>query len=196
MQARRENYWAKTMRIAVIVLLQLVVTLFAGPLFAADNDPKNIAGYDKTVWGMSEDEVLAAEGPRAERLEKPSTMVNGDIVSIVIKELEVAGIQFSAYFIFDSQNRKLSAVGLQSVIDIGVTVETALSRIEKLLAETYGPATDNKTGKNILWELPKTTIELLGVDLKLPITSTKPIRMILISYRSTRGGNDASRQSL
>jgi hypothetical protein len=50
------------MRIAVVVL-QLAVTLFAALLFAADTDPRNIAGYDKTVWGMSEDEVLAAEAP-------------------------------------------------------------------------------------------------------------------------------------
>ena len=39
--------------------------------------------------------MLAAEAPRAERLEKPSRMVNGDIVSIVIKELETEGFNLA-----------------------------------------------------------------------------------------------------
>lgn len=170
----------------ISIALQPALILFVRSTLAADDDPRNIAGYDKTVWGMSEDEVLAAEAPRAERLEKPSRRVNGDIVSIVIRELETEGIQFSAYFIFDSQNRKLIAVGLQSAVDIGASVGSTLSRIEKLLTEKYGQPGE-KNGENVFWKLPKTTIELVGVDLNLPILSTNPIRMILLSYRSTQG---------
>ncbi|UZJ39524.1 hypothetical protein OO185_00015 [Prosthecochloris sp. SCSIO W1102] len=34
-------------------------------------DPKNIAGYGKTTWGMTPNEVVNAEAPRAEKLENP-----------------------------------------------------------------------------------------------------------------------------
>ena len=169
----------------ISIALQLALLLFVRCSLAADDDPRQIAGYGKAVWGMSEDEVLAAEAPRAERLEKPSTMVNGDIVSIVLKGVETEGIQFSVYFIFDSQNRKLINVSLQSAADIGASVGNTLARIEKLLTEKYGQP-DEKNGENLLWKLPKTTIELIGVDLNLPIVSTNPIRMLLISYRAAQ----------
>jgi len=167
----------------ISIALQLGLILFVWGTLAADDDPRNIAGYDKTVWGMSEDEVLAAEAPRAEKLANPSRMANGDTVSIVIKGLEIERIQFSAYFIFDSQNRKLIGVGLQSAADIGADVGSTLSRIENFLTEQYGQPSD-KNDENVLWNLPKTTIELVGVDLNLPMLSTAPVRMILISYRS------------
>jgi hypothetical protein len=169
----------------ISIPLQLALILFVRPSLAADNDVRNIAGYGKTMWGMSEDEVLTAEAPRAERLEKPSTMVNGDIVSIAVKGVETEGIQFTAYFIFDSQNRKLINVSLQSAADIGSSVGSTLARIEKLLTDKYGQP-DEKDGENLLWKLPKTTIELVGVDLNLPIFSTNPVRMILISYRAAQ----------
>ncbi len=178
------------MRILVVVSLQLALILVMRSPLKADGDAKDIAGYDKTMWGMTEEEVLAAEAPLAERLEKPSTMVNGDIVTIVIRGIEIAGIQFSGYFIFDPQDRKLIAVGLQSAMEMGASVGS----IEKYLTEKYGQPANKKEGENLLWELPKTTIELVTVDLKLPIT--KPVRMILISYRSTQGGGAGSRQSL
>jgi len=167
----------------ISIALQLGLILFVWGTLAADDDSRNIAGYDKTVWGMSEDEVLAAEAPRAEKLANPSRMANGDTVSIVIKGLEIERIQFSAYFIFDSQNRKLIGVGLQSAADIGADVGSTLSRIENFLTEKYGQPSD-KNDENVLWNLPKTTIELVGVDLNLPMLSTAPVRMILISYRS------------
>ena len=169
----------------ISIALQLALILFVRPSLAADDDPRNVTGYGKSVWGMSEDEVLAAEAPRAERLEKPSTMVNGDTVSIVVKGVETEGIQFTAYFIFDSQNRKLINVSLQSAADIGTSVGSILPRIEKLLTEKYGQP-DEKNDENLLWKLPKTTIELVGVDLNLPILSTNPVRMILISYRAAQ----------
>lgn len=169
----------------ICVALQFALILFVPPSLAADEDPRNITGYDKTRWGMSEDEVLTAEAPRAEKLEKPSTMVNGDLVTIVIKGVETEGIQFTAYFIFDSQNRKLVNVSLQSGADIGTDVGSTLARIERVLTEKYGQP-DEKNGESLLWKLPKTTIELLGVELNLPILSANPVRMILISYRAAR----------
>jgi len=93
-------------------LLVLALALFVSPIQAAD-DPRNIAGYDKTVWGMSEDEVLEAESPRAEKLDEAERTKAG-IRSIIIREVEIASAKFRVWFFFDDKSRKLIQVGLAS----------------------------------------------------------------------------------
>ena len=171
----------------VSLALQLALILFVRSTLAADNDPRNISGWDKTVWGMSEDEVLAAEAPRGAERVVPKNET-GDIGTIVIKNLEITGKQFSATFSFDSKNRKLKYVGLMSATDVGGDIGIIFSRIEKLLTETYGEPTFNKTGEDVLWKLPKTTIELLRFD-----TPPASLRQIVISYRPTQVSADESK---
>jgi hypothetical protein len=175
------------MRTASLVL-QLALILFVRSTIAADDDPRNIAGYGKTVWGMTEDEVLAAEAPRAERVEKPEPAETGDIASIVIKGLEIAGTQFTTTFLFDSQNRKLKHVSVSSANDVGGGVGIIFSNIERLFTEKYGQPIFNRKGENVVWKLQKTTIELAAFNIP-PVY----LRNVTIVYRPTQASADASK---
>jgi hypothetical protein len=171
-----------------VFALQLALILFVYLVLAADEDARNIAGYDKTAWGMSEDEVLAAEAPRAERVEKPEPTETGDVASVVINGIEIAGAQFSATFLFDSQNRKLKHVSVSSANDVGGGVGIIFSNIERLLTEKYGQPIFNRKGENVVWKLQKTTIELAAFNIP-PVY----LRNVTIVYRPTQASADASK---
>ena len=141
--------------------LQLVFALLVCPIQAADN-PINLAGYGKTVWGMSESEVLKAESARAEKLDKP---IEGKtlVATITIREIEIDTIKFRVLFSFGHKTRKLAAVNLISVSKSFATFPI----IEKLLTEKYGPPTYKEEAQDARpttlttsWKLPRTTIEL------------------------------------
>jgi len=175
----------------VFRVLWLTVAVLARSTLAAEDDPKNIAGYDKTAWGMTEDEVLKAEAPRAEKLDKPEILVDtngrptGDFRSIVIKEIKVGSekANFRAIFIFD-KNQKLKQVNLESVNDIN-PAET-MRYVEKLLTEKYGAPTYKQEGKNASWKLPKTSIEIRYFN--LPI-----LKAAVVIYRPAAFSADASK---
>jgi len=59
------------------IVIALLLCLFGSNITQAADDPKNIAGYGNTAWGMTPDQVLNAEAPRAERLEKPVKFKTG-----------------------------------------------------------------------------------------------------------------------
>jgi hypothetical protein len=122
------------------------------------NDPKNIAGYGKTTWGMTPEEVLNAEKPRAERIEEPGGFSDG-IDKVTIKEVLIMGKKFSATFVFFMD--KLHRVRLQSE-DNKANDEISIqlfSSVEQLLTEKYGAPT-YKGSPDVSWRFPKTHIEL------------------------------------
>jgi hypothetical protein len=178
------------MKSLALVLLSLVIAcsathaFFVRAILAAD-DPRNIAGYDRTVWGMSEDEVLNAESPLAEKLDKPVKTAAGDIRSITIKEIKIASTEFRVMFIFDSKNRKLKQVTLEGLSDISPA--RTFSSIEKLLTEKYGAATYRQEGRNVSWKLPKTLIQLVFVN--IPSVWTQ----VFVTYQPAEASADASK---
>ncbi len=95
-----------------VVAILLVCLLGASNAQAAD-DPRSIAGYGKTTWGMTTDEVVNAETPRAEKLEKPEKFYTG-LGIVTIKEIQIGVKKFSAIFIFDESGQKLQQVNLTS----------------------------------------------------------------------------------
>ena len=81
------------------IVLSLLLCLLGSNITQAADDPRNIAGYGNTAWGMTPDQVLNAEAPRAERLEKPLKFKTG-LGIIIIKKVQLGGAKFSAVFIF------------------------------------------------------------------------------------------------
>ena len=150
-----------------VFALQLAFILFAHSLLAADDDPRNIAGYGKTVWGMTEDEVLQAEAPLAQKLDPPVKTAGGGIRAVTISDIKVGSkAGFSAQFIFDSKDRKLTQVTLESPkLSSSRESRDTFSDIEKLLTEKYGSPTYKQEGKNVSWKLTKRTIELMNVNI-------------------------------
>jgi hypothetical protein len=170
-----------TLRI-LFIALQLALAFFVGPIQAAD-DPRNIAGYDKAVWGMSEDEMLKAESPRAEKVDKPFMSQEG-IDSVTIKEIEIGPHKFHATFTFDHKSQKLVRVYLTSDQKGPFIASLIFSSIEELLTEKYGAPTYKQESKNASWKLPKTVIDLRYIPI---------IGLVIVVYRPVEASADASK---
>lgn len=158
---------------------------FIVPAYAQE-DARNIGGYGKTLWGMTEEQVLKTEAPRVEKLATPKKYKSGT-GTLYIPELNIANSRFDAVFIFDEANKKLVEVILASYEEKNAGVNSlTFSSIEKLLTEKYGPPTFKNAGKKISWKLTKTIIEL--EHLNIPRIVSK----ITISYEPSTASKDAS----
>ena len=164
----------------------LTFILFVGPV-QADDDPKNIAGYGKTVWGMSEDEVLTAESPRVEKLDKPEKFTIG-IATLSIKEIQIGVAKFRVLFIFNQNDMKLKQVILTSFEknNPGINSNT-FSSIEKLLIEKYGAPTYKEERRNASWKLQKTVIDLTHANISGIMTQ------VIVAYKPVESSVDASK---
>jgi hypothetical protein len=142
------------------IAVTLLLCLFGSNITQAADDPKNIAGYGKTAWGMTPDQVLNAVAPGAERLEKPLKFKTG-LGMITIKEVQIGVAIFSAIFIFDEPGQKLRQVNLTSFEKKDAEISAlSFSSIEKSLAEKYGAPIYKEEGRVASWKLPKTSIDL------------------------------------
>lgn len=153
----------------------------------ATDDPKNIAGYGKTIWGMTPDEVVNAETPRAEKLEKPEKFKTG-LGIVTIKEIQIGVTKFSAIFIFDESGIKLRQVNLTSAEKKNPGVNAlSFSSVEKLLTEKYGPPTFKEGTRVISWKFPKTSIDLTHLNIPGIISQ------VTVSYKPTTTSGEAAR---
>ena len=157
-QGRGHNQRRKIMfRNSVIALLLCLLGL---NITQAADDPKNIAGYGKTAWGMTPDQVLNAEAPRAEKLEKPLKFKTG-LGMIIIKEVQIGAAKFSAIFIFEGSGQTLRQVNLTSFEKKNAGMSAlSFSSIEKSLTEEYGAPIYKEESRVASWKLPKTSIDL------------------------------------
>jgi hypothetical protein len=165
------------------VVIALLLCLFGSNTTQAADDPKNITCYGKTAWGMTPDQVLNAEAPRAERLEKPVKFKTG-LGIITIKEVQIGVAKFSAIFIFDESEQKLRQVNLMSFQKKNAEVSAlSFSSIEKFLTEKYGAPIYKEESRVASWKLPKTSIDLRYSNFPGVLTQ------VTVSYRpSTAGG--------
>jgi hypothetical protein len=164
------------------IVIILLLCLFGLNITQAADDPKNIAGYGKTAWGMTPDQVLNAEAPRAERLEKPLKFKTG-LGIIIIKEVQIGVAKFSAIFIFDESGQKLRQVNLTSFEKKNAGISAlSFSSIEKSLTEKYGAPIYKEEGRVASWKMPKTSIDLRHSNFPGVVTQ------VTISYRPSAAG--------
>jgi hypothetical protein len=142
-----------------VAAIVLVLLLCASSGLAVD-DPRDIAGYGKTTWGMTPNEVINAEGPRAEKLDKPERFNTG-LGIVTINEIQIEVTKFRAIFIFYESGQRLEQVNLTSMEKKNPGINaSSFSAVEKLLTEKYGPPTYKEATRVVSWKLKKTIIEL------------------------------------
>src|SRR5260370_41000594 len=83
----------------------LLLRVFVAGMACGSDDPQDLNGYGKSVWGMTTEEVIKAEAPRAERLEKPSKFKTG-LGLVSIKNISIGVNPFVATYIFDESGQK------------------------------------------------------------------------------------------
>jgi len=148
------------------------------------NDPRNIAGYSKTKWGMTIDEVLKAEAPRA--IIGGKTSDNRDYVTI--NNIDISRTKFNAKFYFDKDTGKLNLVALEGQEHNRLVNDEIISSIGQLLTEKYGQPTF-KDNRRVSWKLPNTSITLHNLNAGAGLD----ISVVIIVYESTTSRVDEAR---
>jgi hypothetical protein len=148
----------------------------------------DLDGYGRTAWGMTEDEVLRADAPRAEWRERSEILVGGRTATIRIKELGTQAGEFGADFIFEDSNRRLIQVNLTSLGEKDARASSqAFSVLKKLLTEEYGtPKLENGLSEIASWRVGKTIIQLVSLE------SDRTSSLVIVSYSSAMVGGVAS----
>ena len=130
----------------------------------------DIDGWDKTRWGMTPEEVVAAlPGTGIYRISEPkvATPHPGEAL-LRIDHLEVAGHELAVRFLFTWGTHRLKTVNLTLEGEANpLVVEGAFHDLEKALVEKYGPATyrhedrsEATTSYTASWRLGRTSAEL------------------------------------
>jgi len=165
----------------------LLLCLLASSSALAIDDPINIAGFGKTKWGMSPEQVLKAETPRAKKIDPPEEF-KGGIGLIAIDEIEIGILKLKVTFIFDESGKELKQANLTSY-EKGDPVINAkdFNSLEKLLTEKYGNPTYKRESRLISWKLKTTTIELTHFYIPNLMTN------LVVIYRPTTSSIDAAR---
>jgi hypothetical protein len=126
---------------------------------------KDIDGWQKLSWGMTEENVLTAYKDQAERYDNPTKM--SDVtVSIDIKKIKMGSYILYADCYFENQNKRLNAVVLH--LDNNPSIKDFLL-LEKMLLDKYGKPETLYKEKNkkyyvdlirYRWNYPSSIIEL------------------------------------
>lgn len=118
-----------------------------------------ILGWGKTIWGMTEEEVLKVEH-RAFKFPNPEIYPECT-PSIGIKKIRIGTAEFDVKFLFWNNDKKLMKVIFSSFEKENYLInEKTFANIEKLLTEKYGVPTYKDPMKEISWNLSNTSIEL------------------------------------
>ncbi len=153
--------------------LYCTTLLLFGTTVFAEETPQSIAGYGKTTWGMSIDQVMEAEAPRALKLTKPE-----NLALVKINNIKIGTHTFNASFIFDEVSKSLNKVNLTLAEDKGIGANPIVfSSIERMLTEKYGQPTYKNNSVEASWKLEKTVISVK--HLYVPQTFSK----LLITYK-------------
>lgn len=130
---------------------------------------RDIVGWGKARWGMTDAEVSAAMGTQIERLSSPVSFKRAQSkrvysrMRLQIPQVEIGEVLLKVRFGFDDGGR-LNAI---SVDPENENVGTAY-RLENLLVERYGPPAVADLGKDkrhVVWVSPNGVIDLLYLEL-------------------------------
>lgn len=147
--------------------------MLVGSAVFAEETPQSLAGYGKTTWGMSPEQVVEAEAPRAEKLTKPE-----NLGLVKINNIKIGIYTFNANFIFDEVSMSLNKVNLTLAEDKGAGANPfVFSSLERMLTEKYGQPTYKNDSVEASWKLEKTVISVK--HLYVPHTFSK----VLITYK-------------
>lgn len=132
---------------------------------------RDIAGWSKARWGMTDDEILQAFPGEATRLEKTQQYGAGRVADVGIEDTEIDTYHFTVDFLLDGNTHKLVEVLLRLKEKNPGIAANAFDALEKALTEKYGkPAYRKERAKPGLsgletenwasWHFPSTMIDL------------------------------------
>lgn len=131
-------------KISLIFLLFLLIILSPCTKLEESKTPRDIKGWGKAKWGMSEKEIL--------KLFKDEGVYKKEESFLFIDSFEIEGYEFQVTFIMDPKEKKLQKVVICTDIYRPIHKDQFLSedlfkRIERGLVGKYGPPTQKKEKK-------------------------------------------------
>jgi len=151
----------------------LFLTALAG--FGQTEIPKDVNGWSKAKWGMTEEQILQAFGGEVVRV--PSAKDDGFAAPIAIPTTKIGRSQFTVRFRLDPGTHKLCEVLLTPVEQtsnytgsrVNAMPEVVFDELKELLTQKYGkPAstgpvysgTFETANDSAIWRFPSAKIEL------------------------------------
>ncbi len=102
------------------------------------SQPKDITGWGRTKWGMTEKEVMKAMGKSASHLlPNEQRAQQGSYVPILGDPVTIGGNQFHPEFVFDEGTKRLRAVVLRCERTTDLSTDD-FNKMEELLVAKYG----------------------------------------------------------
>jgi hypothetical protein len=142
--------------------------------------PKDVEGWNKARWGMTEEQILSTFEGQVERFTKTETYQEV-YVNLWIRNLDIGGEQYEVRFHMDKKTNQLVKVVIKPKDKKGSIV--LFKSLEQMLMEKYGPPSYKDDSYNpekftCAWNFPTTTIELLYIELlyiDLKIAGAEPL---------------------
>jgi len=152
------------MRAAAVLTLLLLAAAF--PALALDDLP----GWRETRWGMTEAELEESLGEDVMRL-PGRWLYGGAYADLAVRDVEIAGLSFTAYLQMNSESNRLQQVLLERRRT--GALPAAFEQLVDSLIETLGPpSTDCAQAKSggrpldyeLTWRFPTTTVHAKFLD--------------------------------
>lgn len=150
------------------------------PRFSDLAQPKDVEGWGKTKWGMTEEQLLNIFEGQVERLPR-NEECHGGCATLRINDMEIEGSHFKVYLHLNYTTNKLDHVAIEPEGEH--MDDAAFDSLIRMLIQKYGAPTSQKDDKNIFgqtkkrtWIFPSTVIELSWMELSgaLTILNYKP----------------------
>ena len=171
------------MRIFRLLVMLALVGMIALPLQTLAQ-PKDVEGWNKARWRMTEEQILSAFEGQVERLPE-TTKYTRVYANLWIKNLDIGGEQYEVLFQMDNKTNQLVQVLIKPKEIKALSVQ--FNPLEQMLVEKYGPPSYKEDSYKLdnftrAWNFPTTTIELQYIDLK--IARMEPI--LTLVYRPNK----------
>src|SRR5436190_1175975 len=128
----------RSARIKTILTVCLLLCCFLNGSISSEDKPKDVDGWSKAKWGMSEEEILDLFHGDAIREADPWHNEKTGLVTLIsIKKTEIAGGTFKVDFDFDSPTNELRRIFVRPVSELVGVSEFVARDIQKMLVEKY-----------------------------------------------------------
>lgn len=139
------------------MFIQAVLFLSLLTLSALAGDSKDIHGWDKAKWGMTEKQVVEAFGKRAEHHQRDKYAKWYS--TICVKGVAFGKKEYLADMLFDNNSGRLSGINLRAQDEKSLDVVAEFKRLSILLNKQYGEPNEQSPTK-MIWIFPSTTVRL------------------------------------
>lgn len=127
------------------------------------------AGYGNTQWGMTPDQVVAAENGKA-KIIKPNQYKIG-YGKAQSDNIEISSGIYTVTFIFDNEDRLIQANLTSNDKNNAGIAEIRYESLSKLLTQKYGEPSFKSSG-SVTWKTADTTIELSKIIIPRVLAQT------------------------